>query len=70
MRDIGLEDAAYKLGTHGERIQNMRWSYSLLGQEYARAHSWGSAPKTTVVREDKDVVRSDSESLIFRRGTC
>jgi len=48
MRDIGLEDAAYKVGTHGAPIENMRWCQSLLGEEYGRAHSWGSAPKTTM----------------------
>jgi hypothetical protein len=48
MRDIELEDAAYKVGTHGAPIENMRWCQSLLGEEYGRAHSWGSAPKTTM----------------------
>jgi hypothetical protein len=48
MRDIGLEEAAYKVGTYGEPIQNMRWCYSLLGEEYGRAYSWGGAPKTTL----------------------
>jgi 2-polyprenyl-6-methoxyphenol hydroxylase-like FAD-dependent oxidoreductase len=47
MRDIGLEDAGYKIGIHGERIEHMRWCHSLLGQEYARAYAWGSAPTTT-----------------------
>ncbi len=37
-------------------MQHMRWCDSLLGQEYARAHSWGSAPTTTLVREDVVVV--------------
>jgi 2-polyprenyl-6-methoxyphenol hydroxylase-like FAD-dependent oxidoreductase len=46
MRDIGLEDAAYKVGTYGEPIQNMRWCHSLLGEEYGRNYSWGGAPKT------------------------
>jgi hypothetical protein len=37
MRDIGLEDAAYKIGVHGDRMEYMRWCHSLLGEEYARA---------------------------------
>jgi hypothetical protein len=48
MRDIGLEDAAYKVGVVGERMEYMRWCYSLLGEEYARAYAWGSAPTTTL----------------------
>ena len=47
MRDIGLEDAAYKIGVHGDRMEYMRWCHSLLGEEYARAYAWGSAPTTT-----------------------
>jgi hypothetical protein len=66
MRDIGLEDAAYQVGIHGERIQHMRWCHSLLGQEYARAYAWGSAPMTLV---RGDVVLSGFESLILRSQT-
>jgi len=62
MRDIGLEDAVYKVGIHGERIEHMTWCYSMFGQEYARAHTWGSAPRTLV---RGNVVLPGFESLIL-----
>jgi 2-polyprenyl-6-methoxyphenol hydroxylase-like FAD-dependent oxidoreductase len=44
LRDIGLWEECKLLGQDAEVCSHMRWSESLVGEEYARVHSWGAKP--------------------------
>jgi 2-polyprenyl-6-methoxyphenol hydroxylase-like FAD-dependent oxidoreductase len=75
MRDIGLEDTAYKLGVHGERTSHWRWCNSVLGEEYARAFAFGAAPKTALDMADStpcryvDLPQTEMEPLFIKYST-
>lgn len=44
LRDVGLEEACLKAGTHGKSMEHMRWCHSMAGEEFARIYSWGHDP--------------------------
>nr|OQO15560.1 hypothetical protein B0A51_16367 [Rachicladosporium sp. CCFEE 5018] len=45
LRDIGLDEECYKIGTSGDCMVHTRWSHSMAGEEYARIFSWGNSPR-------------------------
>lgn len=50
LRDIGVDEECYAIGTQNETMQHTRWSNSMAGREYARIYSWGNDPKRKVRR--------------------
>lgn len=46
LRDLGLEQDAVTHAVRGKAMSSMRWCRSMAGEEYAKIHAWGSAPKT------------------------
>lgn len=45
LRDIGLDQECYKVGTGESEISQIRWAHSLLGEEYGRVSAWGTDPR-------------------------
>ncbi|GAM86928.1 hypothetical protein ANO11243_049490 [Dothideomycetidae sp. 11243] len=45
LRDVGLDEACYAVGTSGDTMVHTRWSNTFAGEEYARIYSWGNDPK-------------------------
>lgn len=48
LRDIGVDEECYAIGTQNETMQHTRWSNTMAGREYARIYSWGNDPKRKV----------------------
>lgn len=48
LRDIGLDEECYRVGTSGDCMVHTRWSHSMAGEEYARIFSWGNSPRRKV----------------------
>ncbi|KAI1814931.1 FAD binding domain-containing protein [Poronia punctata] len=46
LRDIGLEGDALGHGTRGDSFKAIRWSHSMIGEEYGKVRAWGGNPKT------------------------
>jgi len=44
LRDLGLEEDCYRVGTTGSAVSHIRWGDSMLGVEYARAWLGGHKP--------------------------
>ncbi|EMC98772.1 hypothetical protein BAUCODRAFT_103240 [Baudoinia panamericana UAMH 10762] len=44
LRDVGLDEDCYSIGTLGDCMVHTRWSHSMAGEEYARIFSWGNSP--------------------------
>lgn len=38
------------VASNGENMQHSRWCYSMAGEEFARAYSWGHDPNRKVTR--------------------
>ncbi|KAJ5379390.1 hypothetical protein N7509_012509 [Penicillium cosmopolitanum] len=45
LRDIGLDEQLRELSSKGHCMIHTRWCHSMAGEEYARIHSWGHAPR-------------------------
>ncbi|KAE8382744.1 FAD binding domain-containing protein [Aspergillus bertholletiae] len=46
LRDLGIEDEALKQATRGRSFQSMRWSQSMVGEEYGKVLAWAEHPST------------------------
>ncbi|KAE8146217.1 FAD binding domain-containing protein [Aspergillus avenaceus] len=44
MRDLGIEDQALQQSVRGHSFQSMRWSRSMIGEEYGKALGWAEHP--------------------------
>jgi hypothetical protein len=49
LRDIGLDEMCYTVGTGGDCMTHTRWMYSMAGEEFARIFSWGNDPARKVL---------------------
>ncbi|KAH7351470.1 FAD binding domain-containing protein [Pyrenochaeta sp. MPI-SDFR-AT-0127] len=47
LRDIGLDTECFSHGTHEDEISQVRWAYSMIGEEYSRVTAWGYDPQRT-----------------------
>jgi hypothetical protein len=54
LRDIGVDEECYAVGTKGDSMVHTRWSNSMAGEEYARIYSWGNDPKRKVSNNEGD----------------
>ncbi|KAL1870918.1 hypothetical protein Plec18167_007223, partial [Paecilomyces lecythidis] len=72
LRDIGIEDIALQQATRGPVFQSMRWSRSLIGEEYGKVRAWGEDPSsmgnTAAVSpcEYAELTQSQLEPLLVR----
>jgi hypothetical protein len=41
---IGLDRECFELGTQEDEIAQVRWAYSMIGEEYGRVIAWGYDP--------------------------
>ncbi|KAH8846427.1 hypothetical protein MCOR27_008208 [Pyricularia oryzae] len=46
LRDLGLEQDAVAHGVRGKAMSSMRWSGTMVGEDYGKVHAWGESPKT------------------------
>ncbi|KAE8421594.1 FAD binding domain-containing protein [Aspergillus pseudocaelatus] len=48
LRDIGIEDKALQQAVRGRTLQSMRWSRTMVGEEYGKVLAWGEHPSTVI----------------------
>jgi 2-polyprenyl-6-methoxyphenol hydroxylase-like FAD-dependent oxidoreductase len=75
LRDIGLDEQCYRLGTGKDNMLHTRWSHSMVGREYARIYSWGNDPKRkgdyemASPSEPLDIPQTLLEPILMRYAT-
>jgi 2-polyprenyl-6-methoxyphenol hydroxylase-like FAD-dependent oxidoreductase len=75
LRDFELDDELRKLASPKEAMAHTRGGYSMVGEEFARAYSWGNGPlaearyKLASPCEPMDLPQTKLEPVLIRKAT-